>query len=100
MLIVLVQPHSRCRLHWTSATGHIRRADDGSTFFRPVLSMKRVIEGSLQITNYRTATTGIEPHHLTGHDAMPFDTVQQLVANLISGKILVGHSLWNDLSGV
>jgi hypothetical protein len=26
--------------------------------------------------------------------------VQQQVANLFKGKILVGHSIWNDLSGV
>lgn len=30
---------------------------------------------------------------------MKFNEVRQRVANLIRGKILVGHSLWVDLSG-
>lgn len=31
---------------------------------------------------------------------MPFNIVQQHVAAKISGKVLVGHSIWNDLSGL
>ena len=31
--------------------------------------------------------------------AMQFNAVQSLVAELIKGKILVGHALWQDLSG-
>lgn len=30
---------------------------------------------------------------------MLFSVVQSLVAETIKGKILVGHSIWNDLSG-
>ena len=33
-------------------------------------------------------------------EAWSFNAVQQYVANLIKGKVLIGHSLWNDLSGV
>lgn len=32
-------------------------------------------------------------------DAWAFNAVQQYVANLIKGKVLVGHGIWNDLSG-
>jgi len=32
-------------------------------------------------------------------DAVPFNIVQQHVATIIKGNVLVGHSLWNDLSG-
>ncbi len=32
-------------------------------------------------------------------EALPFVIVQQKVAELIKGKVLVGHCLWNDLSG-
>lgn len=32
--------------------------------------------------------------------AVPFNTVQTHVANTIKGKVLVGHSIWNDLSGM
>lgn len=31
---------------------------------------------------------------------MHFSALQALVAELIKGKILVGHSLWQDLSGM
>ena len=31
---------------------------------------------------------------------MAFNTIQQYVANKIKGKVIVGHSLWNDLSGI
>ena len=30
---------------------------------------------------------------------MPWKDVQQRVAQLIMGKIIVGHTLWQDLSG-
>ncbi|KAJ7580468.1 hypothetical protein C8J56DRAFT_1006457 [Mycena floridula] len=52
------------------------------------------------VTDYRTATTGIQPSHLTGGNAVQFSVVQEHVANLLKGNILVGHSLWNDLSVV
>lgn len=31
--------------------------------------------------------------------ARPFAEVQQSVADLIRGKVLIGHTLWHDLSG-
>jgi hypothetical protein len=30
---------------------------------------------------------------------MKFDAVQRKVAEIIKDKVVVGHSLWNDLSG-
>ncbi|KAJ7599624.1 ribonuclease H-like domain-containing protein [Mycena floridula] len=53
---------------------------------------------TLKVTDYRTATTGIQPPHLTGGNAVQFSVVQEHIANLLKGNILVGHSLWNDLS--
>ncbi|KAJ7580460.1 hypothetical protein C8J56DRAFT_1103504 [Mycena floridula] len=53
-----------------------------------------------KVTDYRTATTGIQPSHLSGGNAVQFSVVQEHVANLLKGNILVGHSLWNDLSDV
>ncbi len=32
-------------------------------------------------------------------DAQKFPDVQQSVADIIKDKVLIGHSLWNDLSG-
>lgn len=43
--------------------------------------------------------TGL-PNTVASGDAWPFSTVQQHVANLIKDKVIVGHSLWFDLSGI
>lgn len=69
------------------------------------------------MTDYRTATTGITPAHLSSGkpflqhkfirtvftpstaDAWTFGVIQNYVSNFFRGKILVGHSLWNDLAG-
>jgi RNA exonuclease 4 len=32
-------------------------------------------------------------------EAQKFDVVQRHVAEMIKDKVVVGHSLWNDLSG-
>lgn len=32
-------------------------------------------------------------------DARPFNQVQQYVADLIRSKVIIGHTLWSDLSG-
>lgn len=71
------------------------------------------------MTDYRSVTTGISESDLYSGscvthlnvpsfttvdvfcflaDAWAFNVVQQYVANLIKGKVLVGHGIWNDLS--
>ena len=80
------------------------------------------VKPTLPVSDYRTNVTGILPEHLQpgkcriptlpgatsltpsvfqrSTDHVPtFDATQQLVASLIADKIIVGHSLWNDLSG-
>ncbi|CAE6470500.1 unnamed protein product [Rhizoctonia solani] len=49
-------------------------------------------------TSYRTVQTKITEKQLSGPEALPFDIVQEKVIDLISGYIVVGHALWNDLS--
>jgi len=46
------------------------------------------------ITDYRTAVSGVEPHHLVGAPSLA--EVQRQVWDLLQGRILVGHSLRND----
>lgn len=53
---------------------------------------------TMEVSDYRTTTTGIEPSHLLSPEIPSFGRVQQHVADLIKGKIIVGHSLWHDLS--
>ncbi|KAM6498032.1 hypothetical protein JOM56_005980 [Amanita muscaria] len=59
---------------------------------------ERFVEPTMAVTDYRTSTTGIAESDLASNEVLPFAVVQQYVANLIKGKVLVGHSLWNDLS--
>ncbi|KAJ7169805.1 hypothetical protein C8R46DRAFT_212606 [Mycena filopes] len=60
--------------------------------------LDRFVHPTMPVTDYRVATTGIKDWQLFSKDVWSFNQVQQWVANLIKGKILVGHSLWNDLS--
>ncbi|KAE9408176.1 hypothetical protein BT96DRAFT_962844 [Gymnopus androsaceus JB14] len=66
--------------------------------FRGNTVLDTYVAPTMKVTEYRTATTGIEPAHLSGRNAASFNQVQQHVANLIKGQIIVGHSIWNDLS--
>ncbi|CAE7194116.1 unnamed protein product [Rhizoctonia solani] len=50
------------------------------------------------VVDYRTVQTKITEKQLSGPEALPFDIVQEKVIDLISGYIVVGHALWNDLS--
>ncbi|THH33563.1 hypothetical protein EUX98_g672 [Antrodiella citrinella] len=53
---------------------------------------------TMPVSDYRTSTTGIEAEHLAPDSALPFQDVQNRVADLMKGKVVVGHSLWLDLS--
>lgn len=53
-----------------------------------------------RIEDYRTHVSGIKPHHMKSGYARTFAEVQKDVANLLDGRILVGHALKNDLSAL
>ncbi|KAL5998794.1 hypothetical protein ACLOJK_009742 [Asimina triloba] len=50
------------------------------------------------VVDFRTKISGIRPHHL--RKAKDFQTAQKKVAELTKGRILVGHSLRNDLKAL
>lgn len=50
------------------------------------------------VTDYRTAVSGIRPAHIHSITAVSFKTAQREVADLLEGRIIVGHALQNDLS--
>lgn len=50
------------------------------------------------VTDYRTWVSGVRPEDLRG--APSFGNVQQQVADLIKGRVLVGHAIQNDLSAL
>ncbi|XP_076751548.1 RNA exonuclease 4 isoform X2 [Xylocopa sonorina] len=47
------------------------------------------------VKDYRTKVSGIEPHHLQNGEE--FDIVQKEVAEILRGRILIGHGLKHDL---
>uniref|UniRef100_A0A182LVN1 RNA exonuclease 4 n=1 Tax=Anopheles culicifacies TaxID=139723 RepID=A0A182LVN1_9DIPT len=47
------------------------------------------------VIDYRTDISGIRPEHIA--NGVEFNTVRELVRQIIHGKILVGHALKNDL---
>lgn len=49
-----------------------------------------------RVSDWRTKITGITPKHMA--TARDFDTVQQEIADLIKGRILVGHDIRHDLA--
>ena len=50
------------------------------------------------VTDYRTHVSGVRPEHLRG--APPLLDVQKQVAEMISGRVLVGHALRNDFKAL
>ena len=51
-----------------------------------------------RVTDYRTAVSGVRAKDLRAESgARPFKTVQAQMSELLRGKILVGHSLKNDM---
>ncbi|NWR33815.1 REXO4 exonuclease, partial [Tachuris rubrigastra] len=55
----------------------------------------KYVKPTEEVTDYRTAVSGIRPQNINaGED---FKTVQKEVADILKGRILVGHALKNDL---
>lgn len=52
------------------------------------------------ITNYRTFVSGIEAGMLEGDNVMSLEDCRSRVADILSGKILVGHGLKGDLQAL
>lgn len=51
-----------------------------------------------RVTNFRSQWSGIRKHHL--RQATPFSQARDQVQSLLEGKVLVGHSVQNDLKAL
>ena len=54
----------------------------------------------IQVHDYRTPVSGIQPIHLCQGTARPFAEVKKVVTGLLHDRILVGHALRNDLQAL
>ncbi|KAF8807321.1 hypothetical protein BYT27DRAFT_6564460 [Phlegmacium glaucopus] len=66
--------------------------------YRGTTIFDKYVAPTTTVTDYRTASTGITQAHLYSADAWTFNMIQNHASTLFRGKILVGHSLWNDLA--
>lgn len=55
----------------------------------------KFIKPTEPVTDYRTAVSGVRPEHL--RQGAELEVVQREVAEMLKGRILVGHALHNDL---
>ena len=58
------------------------------------------VQVPMKVTDYRTAVSGIQPKHIARATAMEPTECRAKVAELLRDKILVGHSLSNDLDAL
>ncbi|KAJ1019415.1 hypothetical protein NDA16_004532 [Ustilago loliicola] len=66
--------------------------------FHGATIMDRFVRPQEKVTDYRTWVSGVRPRDLK--NAPLFSEVQGEVANLIKGKVLVGHAIQNDLKAL
>ncbi|KAI0336079.1 hypothetical protein GY45DRAFT_1316131 [Cubamyces sp. BRFM 1775] len=66
------------------------------TDYRGTVLLDTCVRPTQPVCDYRTAETGLQPHHLA--EAPVFIDVQRQVASIIRDKILVGYALWDFLS--
>lgn len=66
--------------------------------FHGATILDRFVRPQEKVTDYRTWVSGVRPKDLKG--APSFSEVQGEVANLIKGKVLVGHAIQNDLKAL
>lgn len=53
-----------------------------------------------EVTDYRTFVSGIRPEHIQSEAALSLIHVRILVAQILNGKMLIGHGLENDLKAL
>ena len=66
--------------------------------FHGATIMDRFVRPQEKVTDHRTWVSGVRPKDLK--NAPSFSEVQGEVANLIKGKVLVGHAIQNDLKAL
>lgn len=58
----------------------------------------KYVRPSQRVTNYRTPWSGIRSHHL--RKATPFGQARDQVLAILEGKVVVGHSVFNDFAAL
>ena len=54
----------------------------------------------IRVTDFRTHVSGVEPKHIKDKNALDVEECRNKVAEILKGKILVGHALSNDFKAL
>lgn len=68
--------------------------------FRGQVLYDKYVKPMEAVTDYRTEVSGIRPSHLNSDAAITFAQCQKEVASLLERRVLVGHSISNDLKSL
>jgi RNA exonuclease 4 len=59
--------------------------------------MDAFVKQKERVTDYRTHVSGVRSKDLVGLSVLSLEDVQKRVADMLKGRILVGHAVFNDL---
>jgi hypothetical protein len=62
------------------------------------LQLDVYVQPTASVVDYRTPYHGLDERHLTAPEARKFIDVRANVADLLTGRVLVGYCLWESLA--
>ncbi|XP_008292198.1 apoptosis-enhancing nuclease [Stegastes partitus] len=88
-----------CEMVGTGPRGHCSELARCSILdYHGNLLYDKYIRPCQPVTDFRTRWSGIRRHHL--HNATPFAQAREEILRILEGKVVVGHSIYNDFEAL